>query len=142
MSRGPRTCFSRTCQSPPKGSDVSDEVKDAQDGKAAPSAPKKVDPTPPKKVDPSPVVKSLPPSAGSPTAPKDEPMTPAPVVPSVPAAPPLINSSTHRASHARLVRKMSSLGEMEAPNMTRLFNGTRKDWCLIQKNELLHQNIE
>lgn len=42
-------------------------------------------------------------------------------------APSTINSNTHRAAHARLSRKMQSLGEAECPNMQKLWNGTRKD---------------
>ena len=112
---------------PVSGSECS-ELRDAETGKPAPSAPKKVEPA----------VKSM-----SPAVPetKEEPAPPAKtpaIVPSVPASPavpvvPVVNSSTHRAAHARLVRKMASLGETEAPNMTRLFNGTRKDWCLTKK---------
>ena len=47
-----------------------------------------------------------------------------------PAAPKevdVVNSSTHRAAHARLARRMASMPEAECPNMTRLWNGTRKD---------------
>lgn len=39
----------------------------------------------------------------------------------------VINSNTHRAAHARLCRKMQSMGEAECPNMQKLWNGTRKD---------------
>ena len=39
----------------------------------------------------------------------------------------LINSSTHRAAHARLARRMAALTPGECPNMVRLWEGTRKD---------------
>ena len=38
-----------------------------------------------------------------------------------------INSSTHRAAHARLVRRMEKLPVAEFPNMSRLWNGSRKE---------------
>ncbi len=47
--------------------------------------------------------------------------------PSEVTAPLAINSNTHRASHARLARRMQSMGEAECPNMQKLWNGTRKD---------------
>lgn len=114
--------------------DTSDgELKDARDGKPSSSVPQRVAPTTP-----------LPPAPEVPVA---KPVAPVePVIPSAPAVAPttavapaaeaaVVNSSTHRAAHARLVRKMQSLGETEAPNMTRLFNGTRKDGCLTQKKK-------
>ena len=122
--------------------DTSDrELEDAKDGKPSSSVPKKVAPTPEvptatKKVAPTPPVPT-------PEVPAEKSVTPAEPVPSAPtgvapaADAAVVNSSTHRAAHARLVRKMQSLGETEAPNMTRLFNGTRKDRCLTQKK--IHQ---
>ena len=41
-----------------------------------------------------------------------------------------INSSTHRQAHARLSRRMAGLSEGECPNMSKLWNGTRKDQTL------------
>ena len=38
-----------------------------------------------------------------------------------------VNSSTHRAAHARLVRRMERLPVAEFPNMSRLWNGSRKE---------------
>ena len=46
-----------------------------------------------------------------------------------PPVPATINSNTHRAAHARLARRMASLGEAECPNMTKLWGGSRKDCC-------------
>ena len=39
----------------------------------------------------------------------------------------LINSSTHRQSHARLTRRMAAINEADCPNMVKLWNGSRKD---------------
>ena len=39
-----------------------------------------------------------------------------------------INSASHRASHARLSRKMASLDPAQFPHMTKLWSGNRKDW--------------
>lgn len=38
-----------------------------------------------------------------------------------------VNSSTHRAAHARLTRRMERCTAINFPNMTRLWNGSRKD---------------
>ena len=38
-----------------------------------------------------------------------------------------INSSTHRAAHARLNRRMEKLDPATFPQMSKLWNGTRKD---------------
>lgn len=111
--------------------DTSDgELKDALDGKPSSSVPQRVAPTTP--LPPAPEV-----PVAKPVAPVEPviPSAPAVVVPAADAALNVVNSSTHRAAHARLVRKMQSLGETEAPNMTRLFNGTRKDRCLTQNNK-------
>ena len=40
----------------------------------------------------------------------------------------VINSSTHRAAHARLARRMASMEATECPHMQRLWQGSRKDW--------------
>ena len=40
-----------------------------------------------------------------------------------------INSASHRAAHARLTRKMQSLDTAQFPQMAKLWNGGRKDWC-------------
>ncbi len=114
---------------------ASADLKDAQDGKPAPSAPEK-----------TPLV----PGGGSPGSPTqsepEKPLEPptlttvaaasversdlsAPAAePPQPEQPQVINTSTHRASYARLCRKMQGMEEVDAPNMSRLFNGSRKDW--------------
>ena len=38
-----------------------------------------------------------------------------------------VNSSTHRAAHARLTRRMERCTAINFPNMSRLWNGSRKD---------------
>ena len=136
------------------------EVKDAMDGKPAGSAPKPANPPAPTRVPSpapgnipekenkaNPDHKDVPNILQAPMVPPNDPIpaatpppsetTPAPGsgVPALaeatpPVAPAVINSSTHRAAHARLQRKMGSLTEAEAPNMHRLFNGSRKDWSL------------
>ena len=60
------------------------------------------------------------------------PVDPPPAVP-CPAAPTEkpqgeINSSTHRAAHARLVRKMERCDEAKFPHMAKLWQGSRKDY--------------
>ena len=47
--------------------------------------------------------------------------------------PQIVNSSTHRAAHARLSRRMSSCDTCDCPNMQRLWSGTRKDFTRIVK---------
>lgn len=54
-----------------------------------------------------------------------------PEKPSNPKETGVVNSSTHRAAHARLVRKMDGLTETECPNMQKLWSGSRKDWLAI-----------
>lgn len=77
----------------------------SESAKPAEVPPKKDDvEVPPQKVDPKP------PSAEHPP---DQPIT----------------SSSHRAAHARLTRKMAGLSEAECPNMAKLWAGSRKDWC-------------
>jgi hypothetical protein len=67
------------------------------------------------------------PAANPPTA------SPPPTVPSDTSTPPetstggMVNSSTHRASHARLARRMASLDPAECPHMQQLWAGSRKD---------------
>ena len=57
--------------------------------------------------------------------------TPPPEPPAVPAAPApevdVVNSSTHRKEHARLARKMTGIDEATAPEMCKLWNGSRQD---------------
>ena len=45
-----------------------------------------------------------------------------------PAEEPMINSSTCRAAHPRLSRRMVSMSATEVPNMHKLWSGGRKDW--------------
>lgn len=49
--------------------------------------------------------------------------------PADPAAPneEMINSSTHRAAHARLARRMSAADVAKFPQMVKLWSGSRKD---------------
>ena len=61
-----------------------------------------------------------------------------PEKPSNPTDTSVVNSSTHRAAHARLCRKMNGLSETECPNMQKLWSGTRKDWLAIN---MLFKNI-
>ena len=58
-----------------------------------------------------------------------DPATPPAAVPTAPAEPAeqVVNSSTHRAAHARLARRMASMTEADAPNMAKLWSGNRKD---------------
>ena len=115
----------------PAGKDEK-ELRDAEDGKPAPARPKtrKPDPDmppppPPKKAK---VVES---AAPEPAAEPDEPDE-AEEAPTEPE----INSSTHRAAHARLVRRMEKANVADFPHMTRLWNGGRKDArrvCVIFK---------
>ena len=56
--------------------------------------------------------------------PEESPEASAPL----PAEEPTINSSTCRAAHARLSRRMQSMSATEAPNMHKLWSGGRKDW--------------
>ena len=66
------------------------------------------------------------------TAVKTEPVgvTPGDVKPEA-----VINSSTHRAAHARLQRRMQSLAnEAECPNAVKLWSGSRKEGPLLPNN--------
>eukprot|EP00435_Cladocopium_sp_Y103_P017753 s4024_g4.t1 len=122
------------------------ELQDAQDGRPAPARPAGATPasTP---ATPSPAVSAVgapaaPAPASAPAAPAApagcalaEPAAPAPSAPAAPAAPAgeqVINSSTHRAAHARLARRMQALGEAECPNMVKLWSGSRKDGAKIE----------
>lgn len=49
--------------------------------------------------------------------------------PSADGLPEVVNSSTHRSEHARLVRKMASLDSTKYPEMSRLWAGGRKETC-------------
>lgn len=114
------------------------ELNDAKDGKPSGSrpsgstpvspahvpAPKPAPtPTPPTPPEETP---SAPPAATSPEVP--EPTTGAEKPEDPGAGAVVINSSTHRAAHARLQRRMHSLGEAECPNMAKLWAGSRKDF--------------
>ena len=108
------------------------ELQDAQDGKPAPSAPVKTPVLPPGDGPtlPAPSKEELPVTPETPTTVAE---TPPEVEPSAPTdvpgteRPVVINTSTHRAHYARLVRKMEGLDETDAPNMHRMFTGSRKD---------------
>ena len=86
-------------------------------------------------IKPEPAHEPTPPTVDTTTA---EPPQATPVEPTPPSTPSAdarptadangsINSSTHRASHARLARRVQALSEAECPNVTKLWNGTRKD---------------
>ena len=103
--------------------------------KAAPAPPAV---PPPKPVTPpsEPSAPAAAPPANPPTAPvvspphttSSETSTPPGDKTSVaPANAGIINSATHRASHARLARRMSSLDPAECPHMQQLWAGSRKD---------------
>lgn len=51
-----------------------------------------------------------------------------------------INSSTHRAAHARLARRMSSCDPVKFPQMTKLWSGTRKERLLFSIFQSKKQN--
>lgn len=111
-------------------------VSDAMDGKPAPSAPTgaSLPAAPPatprveEKRQPAEVAKVETPP------PKKVAFTPDPPAetPDPNASAEVVNSSTHRAAHARLVRKMQSLNEAECPNMQKLWSGSRKDHFYIE----------
>ncbi len=64
------------------------------------------------------------------------PSLPTPPVEPLPmpaSEPQIVNSSTHRAAHARLARRMASCDTVDCPNMQRLWSGTRKDFTRIVK---------
>ena len=60
------------------------------------------------------------------------PSVPVEPKPTAPEEPQTINSSTHRAAHARLVRRMGSEDVIDCPNMQRLWNGSRKDFTTVK----------
>ena len=63
-----------------------------------------------------------------------------PVIPGIreePKIPDVINSSTHRREHARLVRRMESADIATCPEMALLWSGNRKD-----RNDLLKKWVE
>lgn len=89
-----------------------DEMEDAKQGKPAGSKPSPTSP------EPSP----SPPGPATATPPAKPAFTPAP-------ADDVINSGTHRAAHARLVRRMERADPAVFPNMCKLWqSGTRKDY--------------
>ena len=121
------------------------ELRDAQAGHPAPARPAGSTATAPTPaapastpatsspgVDPAPAVVSA--DAKAPALPASAPATPAAPAEEV------INSSTHRAAHARLARRMQALGEAECPNMVKLWSGSRKDGvlCLTYGFTMLH----
>ena len=69
----------------------------------------------------------------SPPLPVDSPADPKPEKPAFTPLPSgekpseEVNSATHRAAHARLVRRMEKINPASFPNMSRLWNGNRKD---------------
>ena len=75
-----------------------------------PAAPEIADPMPPPPIPSKREKGSSSPTEGSPGGDMEE-----------------VNSSTHRAAHARLSRRMERCTAISFPNMTRLWNGTRKD---------------
>ena len=112
----------------------SEAVKAARDGNPSSSKPGPVLPTPAPSPSPTPAQPAKAPEPGTVSTPAEE--TPADATPD--ETPPVeaeadtssqvvINSSTHRAAHARLARRMASLGDAECPNMSKLWAGSRKD---------------
>ena len=111
-----------------------DEMNDAEAGRPAPARPK-----------PALTIPAAPaavPAETQTAAPKSEGMPPPPVPnkvvsgggengdggSSLEAQPEeIINSSTHHQAHAHLGRRMQSLGPADCPQMTALWNGSRKD---------------
>lgn len=53
-----------------------------------------------------------------------------------------VNSSTHRAAHARLARAMQRADPVKFQNMRKLWNGNRKDSCIFQKKCFQHMYHE
>lgn len=90
------------------------ELDNARDGK--PSSSRPTTPAPTEPVDVKPAFTPIP-NKGDPAPPAD------------PAAPneEMINSSTHRAAHARLARRMSAADVAKFPQMVKLWSGSRKD---------------
>ena len=120
--------------------DDDESVQDAEKGLPAPSRPKKrtrsEKPVPtasaPPKVSPSvaPAPVEAPPAATSPslTSPNDSLAGGLSGENPEGVKEPTINSSSHRAEHARLARRMERIDPSEFPNMAKLWSGTRKDW--------------
>ena len=107
------------------------EEDDAKAGRPAPSKPSPATVAPIIPSTPTETVKNEEPEVAGVTPPEvggTAEVTPQPdeVLPANLAT---INSSTHRAAHARLVRKMSSVTEADCPNMCKLWSGSRKDSC-------------
>lgn len=76
----------------------------------------------------SPVTPSPPPPVESPVEPLAETKPAKPAFTPLPEKPAgEVNSATHRAAHARLVRRMEKTNPASFPNMTKLWNGNRKD---------------
>lgn len=76
----------------------------------------------------SPVTPSPPPPVESPVEPPVETKPAKPAFTPLPEKPAgEVNSATHRAAHARLVRRMEKINPASFPNMTKLWNGNRKD---------------
>lgn len=53
-----------------------------------------------------------------------------------------VNSSTHRAAHARLARAMQRADPVKFPSVHKLWNGNRKDRCIFQKKCFQHMYHE
>ena len=98
--------------------DKSSELDDAKNGKPASSKPKAPEAS-------TPSTPAAPPAEPAPEA--EAVPEPEPSVPETPEPPKEINSSTHRAAHARLARKMNGMKEAECPQMQKLWSGSRKD---------------
>ena len=106
------------------------ETDDAEAGRPAPSRPK-----PALTIPPAPAASP----AETPTVDRKSESMPPPPVPKAAGgdagdggsleapAEEVINSSTHRQAHARLGRRMQSLGPADCPQMQQLWNGSRKD---------------
>ena len=103
------------------------ELDNARDGKPSSSRPSPAT-TPATKgpVDVKPAFTPIPtkgdPSPADPAAPNEE----------------AINSSTHRAAHARLARRMSSCDVAKFPQMAKLWSGSRKDGNEYLFNQFSH----
>lgn len=100
---------------------------------------------------PSPVPTTTPTAGVVSSGPPETPETadPVPAAPPAPTDPPppevpsqegVINSSTHRAAHARLTRKMNSM-TTECPNMQKLWSGTRKDIIILVEKSGLKKRL-
>ena len=132
---------------PPDDDDADKTVEDAEKGLPAPSRPtkrsrvEKPRPTPTAvapKVSPAVAPTAVVPPAAtpthSPTSVVDSSAEGLPVDPvgvKEPKDPKGINSSSHRAEHARLARRMERIDPSEFPNMAKLWSGTRKDWFVF-----------